>query len=223
MISTLQKSKLETRCRPPYSPAPPEDTCSSFQTHLLPLASFYRRHFLDVGCVLQTACRNRGEYWGTQSLWEPPERLSPFSAVTHSSTYPLLDFPSSPVHFNLTGLSGITFQINSRHPNPGLMMCFEETPTMAQFNYGAEEMAGETPWRSMNRERIQVGGHLVSFWPLGPWFWIKSQQTTAHGPQALPSPTCFCTACELRMAFTILNGWGKNQNKNNILWPIKMI
>lgn len=47
--------------------------------------------------------------------------------------------------------------------------------------------------------------------------------TGTHGPQGPLSLACFYTACELRMAFTILNGWGKNQNKNNILWPIKMI
>ena len=171
MISMLQKAKLETRCRPPYSPAPPEDTCSSFQvtpaaSHvLLPEGIFWLQG------VFSRLHAEIGGNTGTHSLSKNPQRGWAFCpTVTHSSTQPLLDFLSSPVHFSLTGLSGITFQINFRHPNPGLMMCFRETPTMAQFNYGAEEMAGSTPWSFMNWERIQVRGHLVSFWHLGPWF-----------------------------------------------------
>lgn len=35
--------------------------------------------------------------------------------------------------------------------------------------------------------------------------------------------TCFYTACQPRMIFTLLNGWKKNISKNHILWRAKII
>ena len=34
----------------------------------------------------------------------------------------------------------------------------------------------------------------------------------------IPLTICFSMACMLRMPFTVLSDWGKNQNKNNISW-----
>lgn len=46
-----------------------------------------------------------------------------------------------------------------------------------------------------------------------PIYWVRDGQTTANGPY--PACCLFLGGCELRMVFTILNGWGKKQ-KNNI-------
>lgn len=37
------------------------------------------------------------------------------------------------------------------------------------------------------------------------------------------SAACFCKAWKLRMVFTLFHGWKQNQNKNDILWHVKII
>ena len=165
------KKQAETLHRPPRSPAPPGGNLQTVSRHTpcLSLLSS-RRQFLAAGCVLLTARRSWGSA-GTHSVSEQPQRdWAVCPKVTHSSTHPLLALLPSLVRFTLTGLSGITSQMNSGHPSPGLMIYFGETPAMTQFNCGAREMAENVLWRFMNQVRIQPGGHLVSFWYLGPWF-----------------------------------------------------
>lgn len=165
------KKQSETFHRPPRSPAPPGGNLQTVPRHptCLSLLST-RRHFLVAGCVLLTARRSWG-FAGTHSVSEQPQRdWAVCSKVTHSSTHPLLALLPSPVRFTLTGLSGITSQMNSGHPSPGLAIYFGEAPAMAQFNCGTWEMAENVPRRFMRQVRIQPGGHLVSFWHLGPRF-----------------------------------------------------
>ena len=78
MISMLQKAKLETRCRPPYSPALPEDICSSFQSHLLLLTSFYLKAFFGYRMCSSDCMQKLGGILGHTVSLRIPREAKPF-------------------------------------------------------------------------------------------------------------------------------------------------
>lgn len=112
---------------------------------------------------------------------------------THSSPHPFLAVLSSPVPFPPTGLSGITSQINSWHPNPRLMICFWGNP-----NYGMSCLARQFHFLGALDKWLrtfdEIPGLREGFnetgtsYPPDPQVLTStsSQPTTARGPQPAP-------------------------------------